>query len=125
MGVNSLPKTVTRQCRDCDLNPGPFAPESNTLTTRLPSHPCIKPNHYKWKNLDPIQVLSFNLLSAEFADQIFSTIAIVDPTQPNPWVNPAHGQPAAARKKSIALTAMLQYGGGVIAATYVITLINY
>ena len=39
MGVNSLPKTVTRQRRDCDLNPGPFAPESSTLTTRLPSHP--------------------------------------------------------------------------------------
>jgi len=31
--VNSLPKTVTRQCRDCDLNPGPSAPESSTLTT--------------------------------------------------------------------------------------------
>ena len=39
MGVNSLPKTVTRQRRDCDLNPGPSAPESSTLTTRLPSHP--------------------------------------------------------------------------------------
>jgi len=37
MGVN-LPKTVTRQRRDCDLNLGPSAPESNTLTTRLPSH---------------------------------------------------------------------------------------
>jgi len=37
--VNSLPKTVTRQRRDCDLNPGPSAPASNTLTTRLPSHP--------------------------------------------------------------------------------------
>jgi len=24
---------------DCDLNPGPSAPESSTLTTRLPSHP--------------------------------------------------------------------------------------
>jgi len=35
MGVNSLPKTVTR--RDCDLNPVPSAPESSTLTTRLPS----------------------------------------------------------------------------------------
>ena len=34
----SLPKTVTRQRRDCDLNPGPTAPESSTLTTRLPSH---------------------------------------------------------------------------------------
>jgi len=39
MGVNGLPKTVTRQRRDCDLNPGPSAPESSTLATRLPSHP--------------------------------------------------------------------------------------
>ena len=38
MGVNSLPETVTRQHRGCDLNPGP-APESNTLTTRPPSDP--------------------------------------------------------------------------------------
>jgi len=38
MGVNSLPKTVTRQRRDCDLNPGPSAPEYSTLTTRLPNH---------------------------------------------------------------------------------------
>jgi len=36
--VNSLPKTVIRQRRSCDLNPGPSAPESSTLTTRLPSH---------------------------------------------------------------------------------------
>ena len=35
MSVNSLPKTVTRQRRGCDLNPGPSAPESSTLTTRL------------------------------------------------------------------------------------------
>jgi len=33
MGVNSLPKTVTRQRRGCDLNPGPSVPESSTLTT--------------------------------------------------------------------------------------------
>jgi len=39
MGVNSLPKTVTRQRCDCDLNPGHSAPESSTLTTRLPNHP--------------------------------------------------------------------------------------
>ena len=42
MGVNSLPKTVTRPRRDCDLRPGPSAPESSTLTTRLPSHPINK-----------------------------------------------------------------------------------
>jgi len=41
MGVNSLPKIVTRQRRGCDLNQGPSAPESSTLTTRLPSHPEI------------------------------------------------------------------------------------
>ena len=47
MGVNSLPKTVTRQRRDCDLNPGPSAPESSTLTTRLPSYsPLNLPPHY-------------------------------------------------------------------------------
>jgi len=39
--VNSLPKTVIRQRRDCDLNPGPTAPESSTLTTRLPRHPKV------------------------------------------------------------------------------------
>ena len=39
--VNSLPKTVTRQRRGCDLNPGPTAPESSTLTTRLPSQKTI------------------------------------------------------------------------------------
>ena len=38
MGVNSLPKTVTRQRRGCDLSPGPCASESSTLTTLLPSH---------------------------------------------------------------------------------------
>jgi len=38
MGVNSMPKTVARQRRGCDLNQGSSAPESSTLTTRLPSH---------------------------------------------------------------------------------------
>jgi len=33
--MNSLPKTVTRQRRGCDLNPSPSALESSTLTTRL------------------------------------------------------------------------------------------
>jgi len=35
IGVNSFPKTVTRQRRGgCDLNPGASAPESSMLTTR-------------------------------------------------------------------------------------------
>ena len=37
--MNSLPKTVTRQSRDCDLYQGPSVPKSSTLTARLPSHP--------------------------------------------------------------------------------------
>ena len=45
MDVNSLHKTVTRQRRGCDLNPGASAPESSTLTARLPSHP-ITPTLY-------------------------------------------------------------------------------
>jgi len=40
MGVSSLPKTVTRQRRDCGLKP-----ESSKLTTRLPSHPEAHINH--------------------------------------------------------------------------------
>jgi len=40
--VNSLPKTVTGQHRDCDLNPAPSAPESSTLTTRLCAFQCIQ-----------------------------------------------------------------------------------
>jgi len=40
MGVNSLPKTVTRHRRYCDLNPGPSVLESSTLTTRLLGGSC-------------------------------------------------------------------------------------
>jgi len=47
--VNSLPKTVTRQHRGCDLNLGLFAPESSMLTTRLPSHPGGEYEHEKEK----------------------------------------------------------------------------
>jgi len=39
--VNSLPKTVTRQRRGCELNPRPSAPESSTLTTRLTTQPVL------------------------------------------------------------------------------------
>ena len=52
MGENSLPKTVTRQCRDCDLNPGLSAPESSMLTTRLPSHPHFLYNRQYLSNDD-------------------------------------------------------------------------
>ena len=39
--VPELIPVLGSQHRDCDLNPGPSAPESSTLTTRLPSHPII------------------------------------------------------------------------------------
>ena len=52
MGVNSLPKTVTRQHRGCNLNPSPSAPESSRLTTWLPSHPRGRGNFFGgWENL--------------------------------------------------------------------------
>jgi len=50
MGVNSLPKTVTRQRRGCDLNRGTSAPEFSMLTTRLASQPTP---HYILLTLDP------------------------------------------------------------------------
>ena len=40
--MNSLPKTVTRQRRDCDLNPGPSAPKSSKLTIRLRAQKLVK-----------------------------------------------------------------------------------
>jgi len=69
MGVNSLPKTVTRQRRDCDLNPaGPSAFESSTLTTRLPSHP-IGGRHGRIRE----RFLSLDLFSLAFKN-IFLTL---------------------------------------------------
>jgi len=40
-GCERFAKTVTRQHRSCDLNPGPSVLESSTLTTQLPSHPYV------------------------------------------------------------------------------------
>ena len=66
MGVNSLRKTVTRQRRDCDLNPGPSAPESSTLTTRLPG---VHVNNMKKRTC-----LFLNSLSATFTLQVDKTL---------------------------------------------------
>ena len=65
MGVNSLPKTVIRQRRGCDLNPGPSAPESSTLTTRLPRH------HSATSFNDVIDLLCFE---RRYADALISVI---------------------------------------------------
>jgi len=40
-GVNSLPMTVNRQRRDCDLNPGPSVPESSILTMHSANEPPL------------------------------------------------------------------------------------
>ena len=66
--ANSLPKTVTRQRRDCDLNPGPSAPESSTLTTRLPSHPEQQCTVFEIRSLVVKQDIKFvvNLIFALF-----------------------------------------------------------
>ena len=52
--MNCLSKTVTLQRRGCDLNPGPSAPESSTLTTRLPSHPYPYIHTYIIKVIVPV-----------------------------------------------------------------------
>ena len=44
MCVNSLPKTVTRQRRGCDLNSGPSEPKFITLTSGLYRGRCLGTN---------------------------------------------------------------------------------
>ena len=41
VGVNNLPKVVTRQRRGLELNSQPASCKSNAIATRLPSHPKI------------------------------------------------------------------------------------
>jgi len=41
MGVNGLPKTVIRHRRDCDLNPGPTAPESMQHANHSATEPPV------------------------------------------------------------------------------------
>jgi len=64
--VNSLLKTVTQQRRGCDLNPGPSAPESSTLNTRLPSHP-----HHRSKQ----KIAIFNTSGRKDADGCMRAIS--------------------------------------------------
>jgi len=47
VGVNSLPKSVTRQRHRCNLNSGPSTPESSTLTTRLPCLIVVESKYYR------------------------------------------------------------------------------
>jgi len=45
VGVNNLPKVVTRQRCSWELNSKPSSCKSNALTTGLPSHPYITGRH--------------------------------------------------------------------------------
>ena len=47
MGVNNLPKVVTRQRRGRELNSPPASCKSNALATRLPSHPHQSSNRMR------------------------------------------------------------------------------
>ena len=73
--MNSLPKTVTRQRRGCDLNPGPTAPESSTLTTRLPSHPVFDRNII-FLSVVPIFVEHYLLALAEMSLEIYLCVSL-------------------------------------------------
>jgi len=60
MGVNNLRKTVTRQRRDCDLNPGPSAPEHANHSATEPPGSGLRA-HCK---------LLQNLLGAKFGEAV-------------------------------------------------------
>jgi len=72
MGVNSLPKTVTRQRRGCDLNPGPSAPESSMLTTRLPSH--LGRQRWKHKNNVGVHIQSISSRQSSSSERDCCTV---------------------------------------------------
>ena len=75
MVVNSLSKTVTRQRRGCDLNPGPSAPESSTLTTRLLSQ-IVSSTRYLVQNLFPCEP-HFRLVSVSFRNRILVRLLLL------------------------------------------------
>ena len=73
--MNSLPKTVTRQRRGCDLNPGPSAPESSTLTTRLPSHPVMTVAYHLPCRCSSVRVAEHKILMTRSDDVQWTCIA--------------------------------------------------
>jgi len=66
MGVNNLPKTVTRHRRGCDLNPGPTAPAYYcTLTTRLYRYDRDHSGSCRRFSLGPRQMLMLTVAELE------------------------------------------------------------
>ena len=76
MGVNSLPKKASR----LDLNPGPSAPESSTLTTRLPSHLSVVTQDGSDKRANR----KLNYVSVETSFN-FRFARLSDPSYVHPW----------------------------------------
>jgi len=80
MSANSLPKSVTRQRRDCDLNPCLSWPESSTLTTRLLSHlnwleKALGTTWLKQNNCTNVNSLLSDIKTDIKATQSISTVA--------------------------------------------------
>jgi len=76
MGANSLPNTVIRQRRNCYLNPGSSAPESSTLTTRLPSCPSIaQRDKNRVSGLDMTDTVSFHRPCSAATDHVSNILA--------------------------------------------------
>ena len=90
MGVNSLPKTVTRQCRSCDLNPGPTAPESSTLTTQLPSHHILHTGQSQSDRpaaLHPVYNISLGQVTCALNTRAIPNIHLIFTSAPNSRLN--------------------------------------
>jgi len=75
---------LTAVVNTTELSMGPFCVNRSNPTHQLTDPIQSNPLQVEKFGSDPIQLLSVSLLSAEFADQIFISIAIVDPTEPNP-----------------------------------------
>ena len=76
--MNSLPKTVTRQRRGCDLNPGPSLPESSTLTTRLPSNPinAVRGELIELWAYVPLHRFCVNSIGCQYRDELSSRLHV-------------------------------------------------
>ena len=84
--MNSLPKTITRQHYNCDLNPGPSAPESNMLTTRLPSHPTVQ-------YLDNMQQLQLKVINYhQMSVRLLQLVRCLSNYRTNPQVSNTNKQ---------------------------------
>jgi len=77
MGVNSLPKTVTRQRRDCDLNPGPSAPESGQHASHSATEPPKKNSNYATESARRQSVIADFTPGVQFDDSQIVLTCIV------------------------------------------------